>query len=69
MLLRVIIINFSYLKPYYLDKHIIISLFYFTQCGSLPLFCHVLYYEFFFFFFLMIVLLNDWIYYSVFSKN
>ena len=63
ILLRVIIVNFSYL-----NKHININLFYSTQCGSLPLFCYVLYYEFFCFF-VMIVLLNAWIYYSIFSKN
>ena len=66
-LLRVIIVNFSYPKTL-LFKHININLFYSTQCGSLPLFCYVLYYEFFFFF-LVIFLLNTWIYYSIFSKN
>ena len=35
-------------KLYYLNKYINISLFYSTQCGSLPQFCYVLYYEFFF---------------------
>ena len=50
-LLRVIIVNFSYHKTYYLNKHININLFYSTQCSSLPLFCYVLYYEIFFFFY------------------
>ena len=63
-LLRVIIANFSYPKPYNLNKHINISLFYFTQCDSLPLFYYVLSMSFFFFF--VIVLLNTWIYYSIF---
>ena len=48
MLIRVINVNF-YPKPYYLNKHINISLFYSTQCSSLPLFCYALYYEKFFF--------------------
>ena len=50
-LLRVIIVIFHILKPYYLNKHINISLFYYTQCDYLPLFCYVLYYEIFLFFF------------------
>ena len=50
LLIRVIIVNFFYtLNPYYLNKHINISLFYFTQSGSLPLFCHMLYYGIFVF--------------------
>ena len=52
MLLRVIIVKkFHTLKPYYLNKHINITLFYSTKCGYLPLFCYVLYYKIFFFFF------------------
>ena len=56
-LIRVINVKF-YPKPYYLNKHINISLFYSTQCSSLPLFCYALYYEKFFFFLGDIVLLN-----------
>ena len=62
-LLKIVIVNFNTLKPYYLNKHININLFYSTQYGSLPLFCHVLYYEifsfflsFFFFFFYFFIL-------------
>ena len=69
-LLKVIIVNFHTLKPYYLKKHINISLFYSTQFDSLLYF--VMYYTmrfFFLIFFLMIVLLNTQIYYSIFSKN
>ena len=47
-----------------ISKHINIRLFYFTQCGSLPLF----FFFFFFFFFIMIVLLNTWIYFQFFLK-
>ena len=56
---------FHTLKPYYLNKHINISIFCSIQCDSLPLFCYVLYYEIFIYL-LMIVLLNTWIYYSIF---
>ena len=49
-LIRVIIVNFFYtLISYYLNKHINISLFYSTQSGFLPLFCHMLYYGIFVF--------------------
>ena len=48
-LINVIIINFSYPKLYYLNKHINISLFDFTQRCSLPLFCYLLYFEIFIF--------------------
>ena len=73
-LLRVIIISFHTLKPYYLNKHINIHLFYSTQCGSLPLFCHVLYYEIFVFSFFFSFFYNDCLVkhldiFSIFSKN
>ena len=42
---------FYILKPYYLNKHINISIFYSTQCDSLSLFCYVLYNEIFIYFF------------------
>ena len=44
-LIKVLIVNFYTLKIYYLNKHINISLFYSTQCDSLPLICYVLYSE------------------------
>ena len=50
MLLRIIIVNFSYPKTLLFKQTCQYSLFYFTQCGSLPLFCYVLYYEIFFIF-------------------
>ena len=55
-LLNTIIVNLSYPKTLLLNKYIDISLFHSTQCGSLPLFCYVLYYEIFF---IIIIFFND----------
>ena len=80
MLLRVIIVNFLYPKTLLFNKYINISLFYSTQCGSLPLFCYVLYYEIFIFIFYDCIVKNldilfnlkkkiDLIWWDVFSCN
>ena len=42
-LINVITVNFLYPKPYYLNKHINIRLFYSIQCGFLPLILLFLY--------------------------
>ena len=63
--------KFFTLKPNYLNKHINISLFYSTQCGSLPLFCYVLYYEilFFIFFYIDCLVKHLNILFNFFYKN
>ena len=46
----IVLLNYVFL--YYLNNHVNINLFYSTQCGSLPLFSYVLYYEVFIFIYL-----------------
>ena len=48
MLIKAIILKFSYFKTLLFEKTYQFSLFYSTQRGSLSIFCYVLYYEIFY---------------------
>ena len=68
-LLRVIIVNFSYLKILLFKTNILILVYFILPNTVLYLYFVMCYnMSFFFFFFLMIFLLNTWIYFQFFLK-